>query len=70
MRSRSISAFLKAGRTARFAYNAYSWEHATDVLEIITVLSARINGSRSNKNKKILEGAPKAAEEVSNDTGA
>ena len=28
---------------------------ATDVLEIITVFSARLYGSRSHKNKKIVE---------------
>jgi predicted site-specific integrase-resolvase len=28
---------------------------ASDVLEIITVFSARLYGSRSNKNKKLLE---------------
>ena len=27
-----------------------------DVLEIITVFSARLYGSRSNKNKKVIEG--------------
>lgn len=30
-------------------------ELAKDVLEIITVFSARLYGSRSNKNKKLLE---------------
>ena len=30
-------------------------ELAKDVLEIITVFSARLYGSRSNKNKKIIE---------------
>ena len=30
-------------------------ELAQDVLEIITVLSARLYGSRSHKNKKMLE---------------
>lgn len=38
---------------------------ATDVLEIITVFSARLYGSRSKKNKKLLEGVAKAVEEVS-----
>lgn len=28
---------------------------ATDVLEIITVFSARLSGSRSHKNRKIVE---------------
>jgi len=39
---------------------------ATDVLEIITVFSARLYGSRSKKNKKLLEGVTKVVEEVSN----
>jgi excisionase family DNA binding protein len=43
---------------------------ATDVLEIITVFSARLYGSRSKKNKKIIDGVTKAIEEASNDTGA
>jgi excisionase family DNA binding protein len=43
---------------------------ATDVLEIITVFSARLYGSRSEKNKKLLDGVAKVVEEVSNDTGA
>ncbi len=33
---------------------------ATDVLEIITVFSARLYGCRSNKNKKILENLAKS----------
>ena len=41
---------------------------ATDVLEIITVFSARLYGARSKKNKKILDGVGKVLEEVSNDT--
>ena len=44
---------------------------ATDVLEIITVFSARLYGSRSKKNKKLLESVAKAVEEVAgDDTGA
>lgn len=38
---------------------------AKDVLEIITVFSARLYGSRSRKNQKLLEGMKRAAEEVS-----
>jgi len=34
------------------------------VLEIITVFSARLYGSRSRRNKKLLEGVIKAAEEA------
>lgn len=35
---------------------------AKDVLEIITVLSARLYGSRSRKNQKLLDGVRKAVE--------
>jgi predicted site-specific integrase-resolvase len=38
---------------------------AKDVLEIITVFSARLYGSRSRKNKKLLEDVKKAVEAVS-----
>lgn len=38
-------------------------ELANDVLEIITVFSARLYGSRSNKNKKLLEDVNKAVAE-------
>ena len=37
---------------------------AKDVLEIITVISARLYGSRSRKNQKLLEGVKKAVEEA------
>ena len=37
---------------------------ASDVLEIITVFSARLYGSRSKKNKKLLDGVVKAVEEA------
>lgn len=43
---------------------------AKDVLEIITVFSARLYGSRSRKNQKILEGVKKVVEEIENDTDA
>ena len=36
---------------------------AKDVLEIITVFSARLYGSRSRKNQKLLEGVKKAVED-------
>ena len=42
---------------------------ATDVLEIITVFSARLYGSRSRKNKKLLDNVAKAVEEAVNDPG-
>ena len=37
---------------------------AQDVLEIITVFSARLYGSRSRKNQKLLDGVQRAVEEV------
>ena len=40
-------------------------ELARDVLEIITVFSARLYGSRSRKNQKLLDGVKKAVEEAS-----
>jgi len=36
---------------------------ATDVLEIITVFSARLYGSRSRKSRKLLDGVKKAVEQ-------
>lgn len=36
---------------------SFEEELAQDVLEIITVFSARLYGSRSHKNKKLLEAA-------------
>jgi putative resolvase len=36
---------------------------AKDVLEIITVFSARLYGSRSHKNQKLLDGVARAVEE-------
>ena len=38
---------------------------AKDVLEIITVFSARLYGSRSRKNQKLLDGVKRAVEESS-----
>jgi putative resolvase len=40
-------------------------ELAQDVLEIITVFSARLYGSRSRKNQRLLDGVKHAAEEAS-----
>ena len=37
---------------------------AKDVLEIITVFSARLYGSRSRKNQKLIEGVKKAVEDA------
>jgi len=36
---------------------------AKDVLELITVFSARLYGSRSRKNQKLLDGVKRAVEE-------
>ena len=36
---------------------------AKDVLEIVTVFSARLYGSRSRKNQKLLEGVKQAVED-------
>ncbi len=42
---------------------SFEEELAKDVLEIITVFSARLYGSRSHKNKKLMEQLKKAVEE-------
>lgn len=39
-------------------------ELANDVLEIITVFSARLYGSRSHKNKKLIDGMKEAVEDA------
>jgi putative resolvase len=43
---------------------SYEEDLTRDVLEIITVFSARLYGSRSHKNKKVVEALRQAAEEV------
>jgi predicted site-specific integrase-resolvase len=43
---------------------SFEEELANDVLEIITVFSARLYGSRSRKNKKIVETLKEAAKEL------
>ena len=47
------------------ADTTFEEELAQDVLEIITVFSARLYGSRSRKNQKLLEGVKHAIEEAS-----
>ena len=42
---------------------AFEEDLAKDVLEILTVFSARLYGSRSRKNQKLLDGVKKAVEE-------
>ena len=44
--------------------SSFEEDLAKDVLEIITVFSARLYGSRSRKNQKLLEGMKKAVEDV------
>lgn len=46
---------------------SFEEELASDVLEIITVFSARMYGARSHNNKKLIDGVRKA---VSDATGA
>lgn len=45
-------------------HGTFEEDLATDVLEIITVFSARLYGSRSQKNKKIVESLQKVAQEI------
>lgn len=42
----------------------YEQELAEDVLEIITVFSARLYGSRSHKNKKLIDGISKVLSDI------
>ena len=46
-------------------HHGFREELAQDVLEIITVFSARLYGSRSRKNQKLLDGVKHAVEEAS-----
>jgi putative resolvase len=50
---------INSGTDAKFEE-----ELAKDVLEIITVFSARLYGSRSRKNQKLLEGMKQAVDHV------
>lgn len=43
---------------------SFEEELASDVLEIITVFSARLYGSRSRKNKKLIENLEKVTQDV------
>ena len=45
--------------------SSFEEDLAKDVLEIITVFSARLYGSRSRKNQKLLDDVKKVVEEVS-----
>ena len=44
--------------------STYEEDLAQDVLEIITVFSARLYGSRSHKNKKVVEQLREVAQEL------
>jgi putative resolvase len=44
---------------------SFEEELVTDVLEILTVFSARLYGSRSHKNRQVLDALRRAAREVS-----
>jgi predicted site-specific integrase-resolvase len=46
------------------APKSYEEELASDIIEIITVFSARLYGSRSHKNKKIIDGIEKVVSDV------
>lgn len=46
--------------TNKGSESSFEEDLAKDVLEIITVFSARLCGSRSKKNQKLLEGMKKA----------
>jgi predicted site-specific integrase-resolvase len=44
--------------------SSFEEELASDVLEIITVFSARLYGSRSHKNQKLIDGVRQAVQEA------
>jgi len=43
---------------------SFEEELASDVLEIITVFSARLYGARSHRNRRLIEGVQRAVEEA------
>jgi predicted site-specific integrase-resolvase len=43
---------------------SFEEELARDILEIVTVFSARMYGARSHKNKKLIEGVTKAVADL------
>jgi predicted site-specific integrase-resolvase len=49
---------------------SFEEELAKDVLEIITVFSARLYGARSHKNKKLIEAAKALIGNENSDTNA
>ena len=52
--------FIKALKS----FDSFEEELAQDVLEIITVFSARLYGSRSHKNRKLIETLREVAEQL------
>ena len=45
---------------------SFEEELSSDVLEIITVFSARMYGARSHKNKRLVDGMRKAVDDAKN----
>jgi putative resolvase len=43
----------------------FEQELVTDMIELITVFSARLYGSRSKKNKKLIDGMTQVVKELS-----
>jgi predicted site-specific integrase-resolvase len=48
----------------RGADTTFEEDLASDVLEIITVFSARLYGSRSHRNQKLIDGVRRAVQEA------
>ena len=46
------------------ADSSFEDDRAGDVIEIVTVFSARLHGSRSHKNRKVMDELRKTAEQV------
>ncbi len=44
--------------------STYEEDLASDVIEIVTVFSARLYGSRSHKNRKVMDQLREVAQEV------
>jgi len=53
---------LNQGEDTSFEEDLAKEDLAKDVLEIITVFSARLDGSRSHKNQKLLDGVKPAVD--------
>jgi excisionase family DNA binding protein len=59
-----IKAIRTEGGHRRFEDSTYEEDLAADVIEIITVFSARLYGSSSHKNKQIVKQLKQVAEEL------